>query len=62
MAACAWLAYAGWELLVQRGIACGQACNIRVDLLLVTPVLLAFTSMAIVGLIVVEEAQVRPRR
>ncbi len=39
----AWLVYAGYEALVQARILCSGECNIRVDLLLIYPLLLTLT-------------------
>ena len=38
-----WLAYAGYELLVYFRVLCSGDCNIRVDLLLIYPVLIGAT-------------------
>jgi hypothetical protein len=41
-----WLLYAGYEYLMYARIACSGECNIRVDLLLIYPVLLIGTPIA----------------
>ena len=38
-----WLAYLPWEFLMYRRVLCSGECNIRVDLLLIYPVLLSAT-------------------
>ena len=42
-AAVAWLLYAPYEYLVHARVLCSSECNIRVDLLLVWPALLALS-------------------
>jgi hypothetical protein len=49
VAAALWLAYAGYEFLMYRRVLCSGECNIRVDLLLFYPILLAATLWPIVG-------------
>jgi hypothetical protein len=48
--ALAWVAYAGYESLIVLRILCTGECNIRVDLLLLYPVLLGSTVWAGVAL------------
>lgn len=48
VAAGAWLAYALWEYALYRRWLCSGECNIRIDLLLVYPVLLIVSLTAIV--------------
>lgn len=36
-----WLGYAAYEFLMYRRVLCSGECNIRVDLLLIYPILLA---------------------
>lgn len=49
-AAVAWLLYAVYELGVRRRILCSGECNIRVDLLVIYPVLLVLSLIAVVSL------------
>lgn len=49
VAAALWLAYAGYEFLMYRRVLCSGECNIRVDLLLFYPILLAVTLWPIVA-------------
>jgi hypothetical protein len=44
----AWGAYAVYELLMNARILCSGECNIRVDLLLIYPLLLALSVPALV--------------
>jgi hypothetical protein len=48
-AALAWTAYATYEYGMQQRWLCTGECNIRVDLLLLYPVLLVLSLTAIVG-------------
>ena len=50
-AAAAWLAYAGYETLMARRVFCSGECNIRIDLLLIYPLLLALSVAAAVSAI-----------
>ena len=43
VAGIAWLLYAPYELLMYARVLCSGECNIRVDLLLIWPLLLGFT-------------------
>ena len=43
-----WVAYGIYEYLMQIRVLCSGECNIRVDLLLIYPVLLAFTLASLV--------------
>lgn len=43
LAAALWLLYAGYETLMHFRVLCPEGCNIRVDLLLITPLLLVVT-------------------
>jgi len=47
-AAAAWLLYAAYETAMARRILCSGECNIRIDLLLIYPALLAFSFFAAV--------------
>jgi len=47
-AAVAWIAYAVYEALMRARILCSGECNIRVDLLLLYPILLVLTLVALV--------------
>lgn len=47
-AAAVWLLYAGYEAAVKARMLCSGECNIRIDLLLIGPVLLG---LSIVGLV-----------
>jgi hypothetical protein len=47
-AALAWLVYVAWELTIKLRWTCSGDCDIRVDLLLLYPVLLALSALAIV--------------
>lgn len=49
IAAVAWLTYCLYEESVRRRILCSGECNIRVDLLLFYPVLLAISVVAVVS-------------
>jgi hypothetical protein len=46
-----WLLYAGYEAAMRLRWLCSGECNIRVDLLLIYPLLLAMTVVAIVSLL-----------
>jgi hypothetical protein len=46
-----WLLYAGYETGMQLRWLCTGECNIRVDLLLIYPLLLALTVVAMVSLL-----------
>lgn len=45
-AAILWLLYGVYEILIGSGVLCDANCNIRVDLLLIWPVLLVTTLLA----------------
>jgi len=47
VAAIAWLVYAVYETAMARRILCSGECNIRVDLLLIYPLLLALSLAAV---------------
>ena len=47
VAAAVWVAYAFYELGMKRRILCSGECNIRVDLLLLYPLLFALTLVAL---------------
>ncbi|MGE0161245.1 MAG: hypothetical protein AB7T31_17755 [Gemmatimonadales bacterium] len=47
VAAVAWGAYGVYELLMQARVLCTGECNIRVDLLLIYPLLLVLSLVAI---------------
>jgi len=49
VAAIAWLAYALYEEAMRRRILCSGECNIRIDLLLLYPVLLVISLVAFVS-------------
>jgi hypothetical protein len=49
LAASAWLAYFLYEEAMRRRILCSGECNIRVDLLLLYPVLIAISLIAVVS-------------
>ena len=42
----AWLAYSAYEFLMRARVLCSGECNIRVDLLLIYPLLLAASLLA----------------
>lgn len=44
-----WLAYAGYEVLMYTRVLCSGECNIRVDLLLIYPLLLGSTLWAVLA-------------
>lgn len=44
-----WVAYAGYEYLMYRRVLCSGECNIRVDLLLIYPVLFGSTAWVAVA-------------
>ena len=48
-----WIAYGVYEYLMQIRVLCIGECNIRVDLLLIYPVLLALTLASLVGVTIV---------
>jgi hypothetical protein len=48
-AAVVWLLYAGYEAAMARRILCSGECNIRVDLLLLYPILLVLSGIAVVA-------------
>lgn len=50
-AAIAWLAYAAYEMAMKLRILCTGECNIRVDLLLIYPMLLLLTVAALVSFV-----------
>ena len=50
-AALAWLAYGGYEGAMQRRWLCSGECNIRVDLLMIYPVLLVLSVLALTQLV-----------
>jgi len=47
VAAAAWILYAAYEEMIHRRVLCSGECNIRVDLLLIYPFLLALTAAAL---------------
>src|SRR5688572_14403943 len=51
VAGLAWLAYAVYETGMKQRWLCTGECNIRVDLLLVYPILLVLTLIAVVSLL-----------
>ena len=51
LAALAWLAYFAYELGIWLRVLCKGECNIRVDLLLFYPVLLALSAWAVVAIL-----------
>jgi hypothetical protein len=52
LAAAAWLFYAAYEWLMLRRVLCSGECNIRIDLLVLHPVLIGLTIAALaVGLV-----------
>ena len=51
IAALAWLAYAAYETGMRRRWLCTGECNIRVDLLLISPLLWILTIASVVQLI-----------
>jgi hypothetical protein len=48
VAAALWLAYGVYEYLMKTRVLCSGECNIRVDLLLILPVLYILTVVAVV--------------
>jgi len=46
-----WLLYAGYEYLMKLRILCSGECNIRIDLLLIYPLLLLVSLFALISLI-----------
>ena len=44
-----WVLYGIWEYLMQTRVLCSGKCNIRVDLLLLYPVLAAITTAALLS-------------
>ena len=59
LAAVAWLAYAGYETAMRLRWLCTGECNIRVDLLLIYPILLVVSCVAIVAVV---RWRLKPRR
>lgn len=55
-----WLLYAVYETGMKQRWLCTGECNIRVDLLLVYPVLLVLTIVGVVGLLRRDKPQGRP--
>jgi hypothetical protein len=51
IAAAAWLLYAGYEAAMARRVLCSGECNIRVDLLLLYPLLAALSLAAAIGVL-----------
>ena len=51
VAALAWLAYFAYELAIWLRVLCTGECNIRVDLLVFYPVLLALSAWAVVAIL-----------
>jgi len=49
VAAIAWLSYAAYEPAMARRILCSGECDIRVDLLLIYPLLIAVSLAAVVA-------------
>lgn len=47
--ALAWAAYAGYEYLMYTRVLCSGECNIRVDLLLIYPILLVLSVWTLVS-------------
>lgn len=45
----AWLAYFWYEFLISKGAICPEGCNIRVELIVLYPMLLALTVTALVA-------------
>ena len=56
-----WVAYGIYEYLMQIRVLCSGECNIRVDLLLIYPVLLALTLASLVRLTIVLWQRRKPR-
>jgi hypothetical protein len=56
VAATAWLLYAAYEAAMARRILCSGECNIRVDLLLLYPVLVVLSLAAIYSALRVRRA------
>ena len=51
VAAIAWLAYSAYELGIWLRVLCKGECNIRVDLLVFYPALLALSAWAVVAIL-----------
>lgn len=45
----AWFWYAGYEYLMHARVLCSGECNIRVDLLVIWPVLIVMTMIVVIG-------------
>ncbi|HKQ25842.1 MAG TPA: hypothetical protein VJT81_15455 [Burkholderiales bacterium] len=56
-----WVAYGIYEYLMQIRVLCSGECNIRVDLLLIYPVLLALTLASLVRSTIVLWRRRKPR-
>lgn len=48
IAAAAWATYGFYELAMSDGLFCSGGCNIRIDLLVISPVLLGLTLVALI--------------
>lgn len=48
IAAVAWAIYGFYELAMSDGLFCSRGCNIRIDLLVISPLLLGLTLVALV--------------
>ena len=46
-----WLLYAGYEAAMKARILCAGECNIRVDLLVIAPLLTGVSAIALAGLV-----------
>ena len=49
IACIAWLAYCAYEWAMQARVLCSGDCNIRIDLLLILPLLLALSLWALIA-------------
>ena len=51
VAAVAWLGYAAYEMAMRLRWLCSGECNIRIDLLLIYPILLVLSAAAVVAVL-----------
>lgn len=51
LVALAWACYSGYEFLMHARVLCTGECNIRIDLLLIYPVLLVLSVVAVINYI-----------
>lgn len=62
VAAVAWLVYGVYETGIRRHLLCSGDCSIRVDLLLIYPLLAALSAMAAIALLWPRRVTLTPER